>query len=226
MKSHHISILLVEDNPGDARLIKEMLAEAHRLTHELTLVATYAQTYDHLAHHTPDAVLLDLSLPDGQGLESAIPLIEAFPAVPFIILTGLDDETIGLESVRRGAQDYLIKWQINGKLIVRVISYSIERKQAAIEKEKRAAELLIANKELAFQNEEKERLVRELQELFSQMKTLRGLLPMCNSCKKIRDDKGDWVILETFIQDHSNADIAHGICPECANGLTKARPKT
>ena len=205
MRSNQINILLVEDNPGDARLVKEMLTEAHALTHELTHLTTLAQARDHLSHQVTDVVLLDLSLPDGQGLKCASQLMESFPAVPFVILTGLDSETIGLESVRRGAQDYLIKGQINGKLIMRVISYAIERKQVALEKEK---------------------LIRELQELFSQMKTLRGLLPMCNSCKKIRDDKGDWVILETFIQDHSNTDITHGICPECANDLNEARPKT
>ena len=142
MRSNQINILLVEDNPGDARLVKEMLTEAHPLTHELTHLTTLAQARDHLSHQVTDVVLLDLSLPDGQGLECASQLMESFPAVPFVILTGLDDEAVGLESVRRGAQDYLIKWQIDGKLIMRVISYAIERKQAALEKEKLIRELV------------------------------------------------------------------------------------
>ena len=203
MKSNQINILLVEDNIGDARLVKEMLIDAHRLRHECAHRTTLAEAREYLSLHTPDVVLLDLTLPDGQGLKSATFLMDSFPMIPFIILTGLDDETIGLESVRRGAQDYLVKGHIDGKLIVRVILYAIERKQAILEKEK---------------------LIQELQELFSQVKTLRGLLPMCAWCKKIRDDKGSWVVLESYLSQHSNTDITHGICPDCAKGLNK--PKT
>ena len=143
----------------------------------------------------PDVVLLDLTLPDGSNKTSAISLIETFHNIPVVILTGLDDDSTGLESIQRGAQDYLIKGQTDSKLMVRVINYSIERKQAAIEKE---------------------RLILELQDLFRQVKTLRGLLPMCTHCKKIRDDRGDWVVLEQFIQENSNTEISHGTCPECA----------
>jgi DNA-binding response OmpR family regulator len=194
MRTSQVNIVLVEDHPGDARLVKEMLVDAHKLRHELTHLTTLQQARDYLTIHVPDVVLLDLTLPDSHGLKSASELMEAFPTIPFIILTGLDDEVIGLESVRRGAQDYLVKGQIDGKLIIRVILYSIERKQAAMEREK---------------------LIKDMQELFAQVKTLKGLLPMCAWCKKIRDDKGEWVVLESYILNHSNTEITHGICPEC-----------
>ncbi len=190
-----INILLVEDNPGDARLVKEMLIGEGQFRHELVHTATLQQAREYLAVAAPAVVLLDLTLPDGQCRTSAISLIESFNKIPFVILTGLDDESIGLESIQRGAQDYLIKGQTDSKLMVRVIRYSIERKQAELEKE---------------------RLILELQDLFKQVKTLRGLLPMCTHCKKIRDDHGEWVILEQFIQENSNTDISHGTCPECA----------
>jgi PleD family two-component response regulator len=190
-----VKILLVEDNPGDARLVKEMLFSEKHFKHVLSHVTTLQQAREYLSGTSPDVVLLDLSLPDGLNKTSAINLIESFTDVPIVILTGLDDDSVGLESIQRGAQDYLIKGQADSKLMVRVIRYSIERKQA---------------------DRDKERLIRELQELFSQVKTLRGLLPMCTQCKRIRDDRGDWVVLEAFIQDHSNTDIAHGTCPECA----------
>ncbi len=190
-----VKILLVEDSPGDARLVKEMLLSERHFKHELSHVTTLQQAREYLSNTVPDVVLLDLSLPDGQNKTSAINLIESFNVVPVVILTGLDDDTVGMESIQRGAQDYLIKGQADSKLMVRVIRYSIERKQAEREKEK---------------------LIRELQELFSQVKTLRGLLPMCTRCKKIRDDHGEWVVLEEFIQEHSNTDISHGICPDCA----------
>jgi CheY-like chemotaxis protein len=198
MKLDHLDIVLVEDNAGDARLVKEMLTETQRFKYTLAHVITQKQAREFMAEHIPDIVLLDLSLPDGHGIQSASELIEQFPAVPFIILTGLDDEEVGLESIRKGAQDYLVKGQIDGKLITRVILYSIERKQAALEKEK---------------------LLQELQELFSQVKTLQGLLPMCAWCKKIRDNEGSWVPLETYLHQHSDTSITHGICPECAGKM-------
>jgi CheY-like chemotaxis protein len=190
-----VKILLVEDNPGDARLVMEMLRSERGFRHEVTHAATLQHAREHLTAVVPDVVLLDLSLPDGQNKTSGISLIESFNTIPVVILTGLDDDSVGLESIQRGAQDYLIKGQTDGKLMVRVIHYSMERKQAELEKE---------------------RLITELQELFKQVKTLRGLLPMCTRCKKIRDDNGDWVILEEFIQENSNTDISHGICPDCA----------
>ncbi|MFZ4620241.1 MAG: response regulator [Bacteroidota bacterium] len=195
MKRVPINILLIEDNPGDARLIQEMLLEQQQVKIELHRAATLAAARDHLKENSPDVALLDLSLPDGKGIESSIMLIEQHHTIPFVILTGLDDERVGLDSVQRGAQDYLVKGQIDSKMIVRVLSYAIERKQ---------------------HEREKVMLIRELQELFSQVKTLRGLLPMCPSCKKIRDDAGQWTILETFIKENSNTEISHGLCPECS----------
>ena len=191
------SILLVEDNPGDARLVKEMLREIEdRFTCSLTHVTSLAEAIAFLDQNAPDIIFLDLSLPDASGLRSAGRIIDAYHQLPVVILTGLDDESIGLEAVHRGAQDYLVKGQLDSRLFTRVMLYSIERKQAELEKEK---------------------LITELQDLFTQVKTLRGLLPMCAWCKRIRDDQGDWVGLESYIQQHSNADVTHGICPECAS---------
>ncbi|MFZ4621708.1 MAG: response regulator [Bacteroidota bacterium] len=195
MNLNPIKILLVEDNPGDARLVKEMLAGEPRFKHELTHVSTLLNARESVAVSVPDVVLLDLSLPDGHTLKSGIQLVDSFKEVPVVILTGLDDNNVGLESIQRGAQDYLVKGQIDGKLMVRVILYSIERKQSEREKEK---------------------LIMELKDLFAQVKTLRGLLPMCTRCKKIRDENGEWTVLEDFIQEHSNTDISHGLCPDCS----------
>jgi CheY-like chemotaxis protein len=190
-----LNILLVEDNPGDARLVKEALNESTTIHASLHIAGTLHQAIEYLTDQKFDVILLDLSLPDGHGLQSATNILKAVPQTPVVILTGLDDETVGYDAIREGAQDYLIKGQFDSKLLVRVIRYSIERKQSALEKEK---------------------MINELQELLHEVKTLKGLLPMCAWCKKIRDDKGDWVMLESYIVDHSNADVTHGICPECA----------
>jgi len=196
MVSKVLSILLVEDNPGDARLVMEMLREVDRITPRLEHVSSLAAAIAYLDLQVPDIVLLDLSLPDGNGLASAGRIIDTYHQLPVVILTGLDDESVGLEAVHRGAQDYLVKGQLDSRLFTRVMLYSIERKCAELEKEK---------------------LISELQDLFQQVKTLRGLLPMCAWCKRIRDDRGDWVGLESYITQHSNADVTHGICPDCAS---------
>jgi PleD family two-component response regulator len=195
MNSKSLRILLVEDNAGDARLVKEMLKESNRFPFQIAHVTTQAQAVAYLEQETPDIVFLDLSLPDGHGLASAGRIIDRHRNLPIVILTGLDDESVGLEAVHRGAQDYLVKGQLDARLISRVILYSIERKLAELEKEK---------------------LINELQDLFTQVKTLRGLLPMCAWCKRIRDEQGEWVALENYIKQYSNADVTHGICPECA----------
>ena len=67
--------------------------------------------------------------------------------------------------------------------------------------------------------EERERLIRELEDALAEIKTLRGIIPMCSSCKKIRDDEGYWHQVEVYIRDHSEAEFSHGSCPECATKL-------
>jgi len=124
-----LNVLLIEDNPGDARLIRELLAgtgdDRFRLQIAVDLAAGLAQ----LTAGGADVLLLDLSLPDSQGFDSFASIHDRFPALPIIVLTGLDDETLATRAVREGAQDYLVKGQIDGHLLVRAIRYAIERKQ-------------------------------------------------------------------------------------------------
>jgi DNA-binding response OmpR family regulator len=190
-----ISVLLVEDNPGDARLVLEMLKESQFPRTSLHTVETLSDAILCVRNTPVDVVLLDLSLPDSHGLHSLSHMLLEAPEKPIVILTGMDDESVGVESVRKGAQDYLIKGQLDTRLLMRTIRYAIERKEMALEREK---------------------LIGELKDLLDQVKTLRGLLPMCAWCKKIRDDQGEWHILESFIREHSHVDVTHGICPECA----------
>ncbi len=124
-------LLLVEDNPGDARLAQELLSEAGPGKFELVVAGTLQAALDRLEKETVcfDMALLDLSLPDSKGLETFLHLHQAFPQVPVVILTGLEDEKAGLEAVRQGAQDYLVKGEVDEKLLWRVIRYGMERHQ-------------------------------------------------------------------------------------------------
>jgi diguanylate cyclase (GGDEF)-like protein len=122
-----VRILLVEDNPGDVRLIREALSEAPRSHIQMDHADCLKAAQETLARDEHDLVLLDLSLPDSQGLETVEKIEDAAPNIPIVILTGLDDANLGIQAVRSGAQDYLIKGEVTGSLLARAIRYAIER---------------------------------------------------------------------------------------------------
>jgi two-component system, NarL family, sensor histidine kinase UhpB len=121
-------ILLVEDNPGDARLIQEMLKSDHTLF-ELDTVDRLSAAFNQLKSARYDIMLLDLGLPDSQGLETMERVRKLAADMPIIIMTGMADEMIGIQAVEQGAQDFLIKWEANEAILTRTINYAIERKR-------------------------------------------------------------------------------------------------
>lgn len=127
MNSSLIKILLIEDNPGDARLLQELLGEVTIVQFQLKRVDRLSQGIELLHQESFDLVLLDLSLPDSQGLDSFIRLRDRIPRVPIVVITGLNDETLALRAVQEGAQDYLLKGQLTSDLLARSIRYAIER---------------------------------------------------------------------------------------------------
>ncbi|MHC1740606.1 MAG: PAS domain S-box protein [Anaerolineaceae bacterium] len=123
-------ILLIEDNAGDARLILELLREYELTQISIDQVDRLKTGLEHLAQNKPDVVLLDLGLPDSQGLNTLTQLNKNSPKIPIVILTGLDDTEQSNQAVKAGAQDYLLKSDINSGSLMRAIRYAIERKQA------------------------------------------------------------------------------------------------
>jgi PAS domain S-box-containing protein len=130
MDEKKIKILVVEDNPGDARLIQEMLAESAEAQFVITHTDKLSKALDYLANEHYDIILLDLGLPDSFGLDTFAKIHSRKPQIPIIILTGLDDKNLALKAVRKGAQDYLIKGQCGSALLINSIRYSIERLKA------------------------------------------------------------------------------------------------
>jgi len=145
-ESNLLKILLIEDNPEDACLVRATLKEALGANQpELTLAKTLAEAMRLLTENRFDVVLSDLSLPDSHGLETFTRLYARAPETPIILLTGLENESLGLEAVRSGAQEYLVKGTIKGKALWRAISYAIERQsleRAVRNSEKRYRRLL------------------------------------------------------------------------------------
>jgi two-component sensor histidine kinase/CheY-like chemotaxis protein len=130
MSIMEIKVLLIEDNPGDALLIKEMLSETKGVNINLVQCDKLIMGQELVGKDKIDLILLDLSLPDSQGIETFIQMYEYTREIPIIVMSGLDDEEIAVLAVQKGAQDYLVKGQVDGNILARSIRYAIERKRS------------------------------------------------------------------------------------------------
>lgn len=122
-------ILMVEDNPGDVRLFQVALAGDGRRRYDLDSAATMAEGLRLIGDYDYDVLLLDLTLPDSDGLESFARVHEARPALPIVILTGSEDDELALAAVGAGAQDYLVKGHTNASIVPRTLRYAVERQR-------------------------------------------------------------------------------------------------
>lgn len=120
-----VDVLLVEDNPGDARLIEEELASAGADRFQLNWVERLKEGLNEVGEDAVDLVLLDLSLPDSDGLETVEPVLEA-TRLPTVVLTGYEDENLGVQAVRAGVDGYLVKGDVDGDRLARAIRYALE----------------------------------------------------------------------------------------------------
>ncbi len=127
MSETALRVLLIEDNSADARLLREMLKRPAKLPPQVTSCETMQEAEGRLGGEAVDVILLDLGLPDASGLEAVHRAQAAAPRVPLVVLTGLDDETVAAQALKQGAQDYLIKGEIEARGLMRAIRYAIER---------------------------------------------------------------------------------------------------
>jgi len=190
-----IRLLLIEDDPGDAELFRTLLRRGGRgASIEMAWASGLSAALDHLETESFDVVVTDLGLPESKGIETFMTIHGHHPDVPVIVLTGLSDEALALRAVQKGAQDYLVKGEVGRDLLLRSIRYSIER----------------------------QKLLTEFERNLKEIKTLKGLIPVCAWCRKMRDDRGYWKKVETYLEEHTDASFSHGICPEC---LEKTDPQ-
>ncbi|MGD1807527.1 GGDEF domain-containing response regulator [Dapis sp. BLCC M126] len=171
----YLNTLLVEDNPGDAFLIKELLKFNSSLDFNVIHCNRLSLAIKQLNEEKIDLVLLDLGLPDSQGCETISQMIEMAPNIPIIVLTGKHDDDFSVEVVQKGAQDYLVKSEISAELLIRSIRYSLERIQLVQKLQDREQELSCFNKKLA--DEVRERTY----ELKEQNEKLQHLLKISNT---------------------------------------------
>ncbi|HBB67485.1 MAG: hypothetical protein A2X28_05395 [Elusimicrobia bacterium GWA2_56_46] len=198
MPDKPVEVLILEDDPDYLLLLKKFIAAFKRGDMRLSAAGKLSEAVDLLNKKRFDLLLSDLNLPDSGGLATFRGLQAAAPQTPIIILTGLDDETMALQAVREGAQDYLIKDEVNAGVLMRATVYAMER-----------------NKLL----QERLNLINKLTAALSSVKTLTGLLPICAGCKKIRNDNGYWEQVEMYLKEHSDMEFTHGFCPDCIKKL-------
>jgi CheY-like chemotaxis protein len=191
MENNEIKVLLVEDDPGDACYVQEILSNQKEPQIEIIWVQTLGVALGRLGGGNVDAILLDLSLPDASGHGTFMKINSYAPNIPIIVVTGLNDSEVALRTVAEGAQDYVVKGEFDGRLLARTMCFAIER----------------------------QKLVLKLKEARSQISDLAKLIPICSNCKKIRQDSGYWQSIETFITEKSGAMVSHGICPDCMRKL-------
>ncbi len=185
-------ILAVDDTLANLQILVEMLGGEG---YKVRVAQDGPSALESVRTQAPDLVLLDVRMPDMDGLEVCRRLKSdaALQEIPVIFLSAANESEDILNGFKAGGADYVVKPFQSEELLARV-----------------RAHLEIVKGRIATS-----RLVHELQEALEQVKTLSGLVPICGSCKKIRDDQGFWNQMEVYIEAHSEAKFSHGICPEC-----------
>lgn len=195
-----LRVLCIEDNSGHARLIQKALETAGYVVEH---AADGRAGLDKLRTGAYDVVLLDYQTPSLNGLQVLTLMATHGPSPPAIMMTASGDERTAVEAMKQGARDYVVKDVDGGflSLLPTVIEQALAVHRLAEDKRRLEAD--------------RERLVLELQEALANIKTLRGLLPICAWCKKIRDDQGYWKQIEVYLSTHTEVQLTHGMCPEC-----------
>jgi formate hydrogenlyase transcriptional activator len=182
-----ISILLVEDCPSDVELFKGMLDEANSILVELTHCNMLGSALTLLSKENFGIILLDLSLPDGKGLDTVKRMHAAVPHVPIVVMSGLVDEEIAVQALQAGAQDYLVKGQVDSNILIRTIRYALQRKQGddalrrahetlEMRVQERTADLMRATEQLTQEIEEHKKAEASLREALKEVKQLKDQL--------------------------------------------------
>lgn len=177
MNKKHIKVLLIEDNQGDVRLIWEILSEVRNSPFYLEVATTLLSGLQALEKAKPDIVLLDLTLPDSNGIFTLNRVKDKVKEIPVVVLTGMDDEILAIKSLKEGAQDYLVKGRTDSELLKRAILHAIERNKLISDMEENDRRLKESYDRLKTQDDRREAEISRLSEdLASAENTLKEIL--------------------------------------------------
>lgn len=196
-------IVVVDDIKDNVHFLVDTLkTEGYRVRPALSGAAALTI----IENETPDMILLDIMMPVMDGYEVCRQIRERQETrnVPVIFLSALDDAADKVKGFHAGGIDYITKPFMAEEVLARIRAHlSVKRLQT----------------ELVEQNTRLKQLNEELQHALKEIKVLKGILPICSNCRKIRDEKGAWEPLETYVQTHTDTDFSHGVCPDCAKKL-------
>ncbi len=195
------SILCVEDEPV-AR--EQMLKILRRRGREVAAARNGKEGLAMFRRQAFEVVVTDIRMPVMDGLSMARQMKELNRDVKIVVTTAFTDLSYLMEAIDLGVDQYVLK------------PVEIDRLMAAID---RCAENIATRNQARRYQTERDKLLAELQAALDKVKLLSGFLPICASCKRIRDDRGYWQQIESYIRDHSEAEFSHGICPDCARKL-------
>ena len=196
-----ISVLYVED---DTVTREEVSSFLKRRIQNLVIAADGGEGLIKFRINQPDIVITDIRMPVLDGLKMASAIQSERKETLIIVTTAHSDLSSMLEAIDIGIDHYVMKPVDYAKLGVAI---------------SKCAEIVAFRRAEAAYQAEREKLIKDLQDVLAKVKLLSGFLPICSSCKKIRDDKGYWQQIEAYIRDHSEAEFSHGICPDCGKKL-------
>jgi len=194
-----LRLLLVEDEPAHAAAIQHAFETGEAAT-QIEVARTLEEFRRKSAGQPPDLALLDLNLPDGKAVEVLTSPPEAGP-FPIIVMTSYGSEQLAVQAIKSGALDYVVKSPESFADMPHTVVRALREWALLVERR----EAVAAQKQL----------IADLEDALSKVKTLTGLLPICSGCNKIRDDHGYWSQVEGYIQEHTDAQFTHGLCPDC-----------
>jgi len=218
------SILIVDDTADSRLLLKHILSSEG---YEVRPAVSGAQALAAVAASRPELILLDICMPDMDGFEvlRQLKLERATRDIPVMFLSGITEMEQRVKGLQLGAVDFITKPFQREELLARVQTHlALNRLRDGFERQ--AADLQLANEQLKHEiaerkqvEHERETLILDLQGALENIRTLKGMLPICSNCKRIRDDDGYWNRIEKYITEHTEAEFTHGICPDCARKL-------
>ncbi|MGD0283559.1 MAG: response regulator [Dissulfurispiraceae bacterium] len=196
-----VTVLYVEDDPHARKTVTEILKRVIRTVYTAENGKDGLEAFK---QHNPDIVITDIRMPVMSGLDMARKIREGNSTKQIIVTTAHSDTDYFLAAIDIAVDQYVLKPVQSDRLIAAV---------------RKCADFVLNEIKMQKHNEEREKLILDLQDALAKVKTLSGMLPICASCKKIRDDKGYWNQIEAYISEHSEALFTHAICPECAKKL-------
>jgi CheY-like chemotaxis protein len=197
------NVLIVDDERLNINLLGTLLEDAG---YDVSVALSGTEALEKAAKEPcPAIILLDVCMPEMDGYEVCLKLKKdpKTKDIPVIFVTNLTEEVDEVKGFALGAADYITKPVRPVRALAR-IRYSLELRRA---------------------EKEREAIIKELKTALNDVKILKGLIPICATCKMVRDDKGYWKHVERYISEHSEAEFTHGICPDCSEKMMKGYGK-